>query len=72
MWMIVITVSAGLVMFSVMAVLVACRPRTSSQQDDSLSGEEMSASTNQVNFADTETLQPKKSKKIYRPTESRA
>jgi len=72
MWMIVITVSAGLVMFSVMAVLVACRPRTSQQQDDSLSGEEMSASTNQVNFADTETLQPKKNKKIYRPTESRA
>ena len=60
MWMIVITVSAGLVMFSVMAVLVAFRPRASSQQDESLSGEEMSGSTSQVNFADTETLQPKK------------
>ena len=74
MWMIVITVSAGLVMVSIMAVLMACRPRhTADPAGDTAVGEEMSSSTSQVNFADTEALQPtKKNKKLYRPTESRA
>ena len=35
MWMIVLTVSAGLVVISVMAVLVVCRP-AASQQDEEL------------------------------------
>ena len=75
MWMIVLTVSAGLVVISVMAVLVVCRP-ASSQQDEELA--EMSPASSQVNVsqvshADTEALQPKKKeKKVYRPSESRA
>ena len=75
MWMIVLTVSAGLVVISVMAVLVVCRP-ASSQQDEEVA--EMSPASSQVNVsqvshADTEALQPKKKeKKVYRPSESRA
>ena len=72
MWMIVLTVSAGLVVISVMAVLVVCRP-ASSQQDEELA--EMSPASSQVNVnhGDTEALQPKKKeKKVYRPSESRA
>merc|ERR1719433_2363850 len=71
MWMIVLTVSAGLVVISVMAVLVVCRP-ASSQQDEEVA--EMSPASSQVNVsqvshADTEALQPKKKeKKVYRPS----
>ena len=75
MWMIVITVSAGLVVVSVMAVLVVCRPASSLQEEElaGVQADDISASS-QVNVNDTEALQPKKKdrKKVYRPSESRA
>ena len=72
MWMIVLTVSAGLVVISVMAVLVVCRP-ASSQQDEELAEMSPACSQVNVNHGDTEALQPKKKeKKVYRPSESRA
>ena len=70
MWMIVITVASGLVMVSIIAVLVACRPKHSQTSDMEI--EEMSSSTSQVNYDDTDALQPRKEKKLYRPSESRA
>ena len=72
MWMIVLTVSAGLVVISVMAVLVVCRPASSHQEEEL---DEISPASSQVNVnhGDTEALQPKKKeKKVYRPSESRA
>ena len=77
MWMIVITVSAGLVVISVMAVLVVCRPSTSDQDEEEGAGvpsEEISPASSQFNVNDTEALQPKNKdkKKVYRPSESRA
>ena len=76
MWMIVITVSAGLVVVSVMAVLVVCRPAAQDhdhEERDHGVQDEISVSS-QVNVNDTEALQPKskEKKKVYRPSESRA
>ena len=75
MWMIVITVSAGLVVVSVMAVLVVCRPAAQDHDHEETAGvqDEISVSS-QVNVNDTEALQPKskEKKKVYRPSESRA
>ena len=73
MWMIVITVSSGLVVVSIMAVLVACRPR----HKEDLGGDtgdmgdmEMEAGASEA-VSDTEALQPRDTK-LYRPSESRA
>ena len=69
MWMIVITVSSGLVVVSIMAVLVACRPRHKEDLGD-LGDMEMEAGASEA-VSDTEALQPRDSK-LYRPSESRA
>ena len=66
MWMIVITVGSGLVMVSIMAVLMACRPRNLAGQVGDM---EMEAEAEGV--SDMEALQPRDSN-LYRPTESRA
>ena len=66
MWMIVITVGSGLVMVSIMAVLMACRPRHLTGEAGDM---EMEAEAGGV--SDTEALQPRDSN-LYRPTESRA
>ena len=73
MWMIVITVSAGLVVVSVMAVLVVCRPAAQDHDHEETAGVQDEISS-QVNVNDTEALQPKskEKKKVYRPSESRA
>ena len=68
MWMIVITVSSGLVVVSIMAVLVACRPRHTEEMGDMEM--EAEAGTHEA-VSDTEALQPRDTK-LYRPSESRA
>ena len=68
MWMIVITVSSGLVVVSIMAVLVACRPRHMGEMGDMEM--EAEAGTHE-GVSDTEALQPRDTK-LYRPSESRA
>ena len=68
MWMIVITVSSGLVVVSIMAVLVACRPRHMGEMGDMEM--EAEAGTHEA-VSDTEALQPRDTK-LYRPSESRA
>ena len=71
MWMIVITVSSGLVVVSIMAVLVACRPRHTEDTGEMGDMEmEAEAGTHEA-VSDTEALQPRDSK-LYRPSESRA
>ena len=76
MWMIVITVSSGLVVVSIMAVLVACRPRHTEELGRGDMGEmgdmemEAEAGTHEA-VSDTEALQPRDTK-LYRPSESRA
>ena len=71
MWMIVITVSSGLVVVSIMAVLVACRPRHKEDLGDP-GDMEMEVETGASEaVSDTEALQPRDSK-LYRPSESRA
>ena len=74
--MIVITVSSGLVVVSIMAVLVACRPRHTGELGRGDMGEmgdmemEAEAGTHEA-VSDTEALQPRDTK-LYRPSESRA
>ena len=73
MWMIVITVSSGLVVVSIMAVLVACRPRHKEDLERGDIGDmemELEAEATEA-VSDTEALQPRDSK-LYRPSESRA
>ena len=68
---------SGLVIVSILAVLVACRPSHKKVEDESGGGDECSQVSpglvDGCHESDTEALQPSgKDKKLYRPSESRA